>query len=157
MEVLGLRSQLNHSLELELPRFYGINQLVILMSHPGMIYTFWEIDWWKLREDKVEEGDADRRLHLVMRLGSLDNKGFNRLIPKMELTENHAVGSAYLEVPPGSRVCLELGNWGKDGFQPLLISNSLLIPDGENKVPLPIKENDVSLGPYYPKYVNVGE
>jgi len=118
----------------DLPGSYGKNCLVMLMCNPSKVYAFWEV--------------SQSVRSLVLRLGPTSTRPVEELVLIANLAEEQRVGSAYLNVPSGVQVNLELGDW-KDGvFQSQLVSNTLLLPDWNQSMAGSINESQDILVEY---------
>jgi len=117
----------------ELPCFYGIDRLLLLVRDPYWIYAYWEISATKQEEFTSNYGqEAWRTSQPVLRVYDVTGLSFNGINANLyhDIRVSNEVNNWHIEVgQPDHAFCVDLGRVLPDGrFITLLRSNVVTTP-----------------------------
>ncbi|MCL6559288.1 MAG: DUF4912 domain-containing protein [Firmicutes bacterium] len=119
--------------EPELPRFYGVDRMVLMARDPHWLYAYWEITATKQDEFKESYGPAAwASTRQVLRIYDVTGIHFNgrNANSYIDIHVNEGVDNWHIEVgEPDRSFCVDLGRMFPDGrFVTLLRSNIATTP-----------------------------
>lgn len=128
-----IESHPEHKEELELPRTYGIDRLVLMVRDPYWLYAYWEVSATKVEEFNSNFGPgAWSASRPVLRVYDVTGVHFNgeNANSYVDIDVNEETDNWHINVgQPDRSFCVDLGRMFSDGrFVTLLRSNVVTTP-----------------------------
>lgn len=119
--------------EPELPRYYGLDRMVLMARDPNWLYAYWEITATKQEDFAANYGpEAWAATHPVLRVYDITGIAFNgnNAHGYTDIHINESTDNWYVQVEkPDRTFCVDLGRMFPDGrFITLLRSNIVTTP-----------------------------